>query len=109
MADQADDLGIPVKPVRPMTGVAVPPPRVPDLSRRASEPAHASVMPRQQTEPQPGSRNYEVDARTLIVGREISFSGDVASCDRLVVEGSIEANLQNCQNMIIADTGIFAG
>jgi cytoskeletal protein CcmA (bactofilin family) len=37
------------------------------------------------------------------------LSGGVASCDRLVVEGSIEANLKNCQNMIIAETGIFRG
>jgi len=56
-----------------------------------------------------GSWNDEVDARTLIVGREISFSGDVASCDRLVVEGSVEVNLKNCQSMIIAETGIFRG
>jgi cytoskeletal protein CcmA (bactofilin family) len=105
MADQAD-LGIPMKPAPP---VPVVPPREADLPRPRAEPAQALVSPRQQTEPQPGSRNDEVDARTLIVGREISFSGDVASCDRLVVEGSIEANLKNCQNMIIAETGVFRG
>jgi cytoskeletal protein CcmA (bactofilin family) len=127
MADQADDLGIPMNPARPMAGVTVPPrlpdlprpgaepahpptsSRVPDLSRPGAEPAHAPISPRQQTEPQPGSRDDGVDARTLIVGREISFSGDVTSCDRLIVEGSIEATLKNCQNMIIAETGIFRG
>jgi len=129
MAGQADDLGILMKPARPVTGATVPPrlrdlprpgaepahapvsPRVPDLSQLCAEPAHAPTSPLQQSEPQPqpGSRDDEVDARTLIVGREISFSGDVTSCDRLITEGSIEASLQNCQNMMIAETGIFRG
>jgi len=51
----------------------------------------------------------KVDARTLIVGRDISFSGDVASCERLVIEGSIEVQLQNCRNMMITETGVFRG
>jgi cytoskeletal protein CcmA (bactofilin family) len=105
MADRAN-LGIPMKPTPP---VPVVPPRVPDLPRPSAEPAQAPLSPRQQTEPQSGSRDDGVDARTLIVGRETSFSGDVTSCDRLVVEGSIDANLQNCQNMIIAETGLFRG
>ena len=105
MADQAD-LGIPVKPAAPVPAM---PPRVPDIPRPGTEPAHAPISPRQQTEPQPGIQHDGVDARTLIVGREISFSGDVTSCDRLVVEGSIEVNLKNCQDMVIAETGVFRG
>ncbi len=108
MADQADDLSIPMKPVRPMAGVT-PPPRVPDLPRPGAEPARAPASPHQRSAQAVGSRDNEVDARTLIVGREISFSGDVSSCHRLIVEGSIDANLHDCQNMIIAETGIFRG
>ena len=109
MADQADDLSIPTNPVRPMAGVTVPPPRVPDLSRPGIEPVHAPASLSQRTDQSVGSWDDGVDARTLIVGREISFTGDVTSCDRLIIEGSIEAKLQNCQNMIIAETGIFRG
>ena len=127
MADQADDLSIPTNPATPMAGVTVPPPRIADLSRPGEsanapassrvadlprpgvEPAHAHISPRQPTEAQPVSRDDGVDRRTLIVGREISFTGDVTSCDRLIVEGSIEVNLQNCQNIIIAESGIFRG
>ena len=127
MAGQADDLGILMKPARPIAGVTVPPrlpdlprpgaepahapvsPRVPDLSQLGAEPAHAPVSPRQQTEPQPSSRDEGVDARTLIVGREISFSGEVTFCERLIIEGSIEVKLENCQNMMITETGIFRG
>ena len=37
------------------------------------------------------------------------MSGEITSCDRLVIEGSVEANLQNCQHMAIAETGVFNG
>ena len=108
MADQADDLGIPMNPARPMAGVTVPP-RLPDLPRPGAEPAHPPASLNQRTDQPVGSRDDGVDRRTLIVGREISFTGDVTSCDRLIIEGAIEVNLQNCQNIIIAETGIFRG
>src|SRR5204862_7256220 len=31
------------------------------------------------------------------------------SCDRLIVEGSIQATLEKCQHVIIAETGVFNG
>jgi cytoskeletal protein CcmA (bactofilin family) len=107
MADQAD-LGIPMKPAAPVPAM---PARVSDVPRpgTGTEPAQAPISSRQQTEPQPGIHHDGVDARTLIVGREISFSGDVTSCDRIIVEGSIEVNLKNCQDMVIAETGVFRG
>ncbi len=100
MADLVDGLSTPMNPVRPPVGTTIPP-RVPDLSRPGAEPAHPPVSADQSDD--------KVDARTLIVGREISFSGDVTSCERLIIEGSIEVNLQNCQNMLISETGIFRG
>jgi cytoskeletal protein CcmA (bactofilin family) len=99
MADQADDLSIPTTPARPV----VPPPRVPDLSRPGGGPA----LPANRS--WVGSRDNEVEARKLIVGRETSLSGEITSCDRLVVEGSVEANLRNCKHMAIAETGVFSG
>ncbi|HMK68058.1 MAG TPA: polymer-forming cytoskeletal protein, partial [Stellaceae bacterium] len=47
--------------------------------------------------------------RKLIVGREISLSGEITSCDRLVVEGSVEANLANCRDIEISESGVFKG
>jgi cytoskeletal protein CcmA (bactofilin family) len=43
------------------------------------------------------------------VGREIALSGAITSCDRLVVEGSVEANLANCREIDIAESGLFKG
>ena len=56
-----------------------------------------------------GSRDDGVEARKLIVGRGISLSGEITSCDRLVIEGSVAANLQNCQHVEITETGVFNG
>ena len=98
MADLVDGLSIPIKPAPP---APVIPPRTPDPPRPDAEPAHAPTFHDPAVD--------KVDARMLIVGREISFSGDVTSCERLIIEGRIEVNLQNCQIMIIAETGIFRG
>jgi cytoskeletal protein CcmA (bactofilin family) len=54
-------------------------------------------------------RHTDSDLRKLIVGREITLSGEISSCDRLVIEGSVEANLQNCNEVELAETGLFKG
>ena len=120
MADEADDLGIPMKPARPAGPVATPmaapaakapqpvPPRIPEPPR-AAEPARISEPPRPAAVPAPAPRRNETEVRKLIVGREISLSGEINSCDQLVVEGSVEANLQNCREVDIAESGLFKG
>jgi cytoskeletal protein CcmA (bactofilin family) len=55
------------------------------------------------------ARDNEVDRRTMIVGPGMAFAGEIASCDRLIVEGSIDATLPKCQHVIIAETGLFTG
>ena len=37
------------------------------------------------------------------------MSGEINSCDRIIVEGNVQANLQNCQHMDITETGLFNG
>ena len=51
----------------------------------------------------------DTEQRRLIVGREISLTGEITSCDRLIVEGSVEANLNNCREVEIAETGLLKG
>ena len=55
------------------------------------------------------ARGNEVDRRTMIVGPGMSFYGEIASCDRLIIDGSITARLSKCQHVIIAATGVFSG
>jgi cytoskeletal protein CcmA (bactofilin family) len=107
MAEQADDLGIPMK-ARPSPATTVPP-RVADLLRPGAVPARTPGSPQQPTEQPVGSHGHEVDRRTLIIGEGISLSGEVTSCDRLIVEGTIEAKLEKCQHVIVAETGVFNG
>jgi cytoskeletal protein CcmA (bactofilin family) len=45
----------------------------------------------------------------MIVGREVRLSGDIKSCNRLVVEGTVEATLHDCRDMEIAESGVFRG
>ena len=51
----------------------------------------------------------DTEQRRLIVGREISLTGEITACERLIVEGSVEANLNNCREVEIADTGMMKG
>ena len=137
MADSPDDLGIPMKPSRPigstasLTQVARPsaklPPRVPEMARAPAEPPSPQEPPRRVTDPIPAPvappaaaapapplpapppRRSETGLRQLTVGREISLSGEISSCDTLIVEGSVEANLQNCRDVDISESGQFKG
>ena len=54
-------------------------------------------------------RRNDGDLRKLIVGREITLSGEINSCDKLIIEGSVEANLQNCNEVELAEIGLFKG
>jgi cytoskeletal protein CcmA (bactofilin family) len=107
MSDGADDLGIPVKQGRP--GPAMPPRVRAEPFRHVTASAPAPGSPQQPIEQPVGLHGHEVDRRTLIIGEGISLSGEVTSCDRLIVEGTIEAKLEKCQHVIIAETGVFNG
>lgn len=96
----------PAAPTRP----PVMPPRAP-----AEPPRPAFEAPPRRPDPAAtqgaasSTAKREPEMRKLIVGREISLSGEITSCDRLVVEGSVEANLANCREIEISDTGVFKG
>jgi cytoskeletal protein CcmA (bactofilin family) len=115
MADASDDLGIPMKPARPLApgpnGPAKPvgiPPRTPDLAR-AGDSIRAPEGLRRPADPAPQQRVNDSEVRKLTVGREITLSGEITSCDKLIIEGSVEANLNNCRDVEIAESGLFKG
>jgi cytoskeletal protein CcmA (bactofilin family) len=49
------------------------------------------------------------DGKKLIVGREIALNGQISSCEKLVVEGRVEANMSECHEIEIAESGTFKG
>ena len=47
--------------------------------------------------------------KRLIVGQDIVLNGQITACDQLVVEGRVEAALENSQTLEISETGFFKG
>ena len=120
MSVPADNLDIPRKLLRPSAGEDVPaetnsqlastetlPPTPSFLSISGHRPIHSPA--RQQSDQEVALPEGAIAARKLIVGQGISLSGEINECDRLVVEGHVEANLQKCGHMIITETGLFHG
>ncbi|MBI3453342.1 MAG: polymer-forming cytoskeletal protein [Rhodospirillales bacterium] len=71
-------------------------------------PAPGALAPRSPA----GGRDRPTDeseGKKLIVGREICLSGQITSCERLIVEGQVEAALSESRLVEIAETGFFKG
>jgi cytoskeletal protein CcmA (bactofilin family) len=63
----------------------------------------SNLPPSQQAEPDRDG------GKRLIVGQGIRLSGEISSCDRLVVEGAVEATLNDTLALEIAESGRFTG
>ncbi len=122
LPELGDELGLPAKPgARPLGTVPTPTPARPPMPAAARPPSAEPFKPAEATKPGASSESMrpppivptpvkrESETRKLIVGREISLSGEITACDRLVVEGSVEANLANCRDIDIAESGLFKG
>lgn len=56
------------------------------------------------------STNYDRDTgRKLVVGQGINMSGEIDSCDHLIVEGTVEAALKGAAILDIYEKGTFFG
>jgi cytoskeletal protein CcmA (bactofilin family) len=108
MSDPAFDIGLLTKPPGPF-GSPLMPPRATDLSSSADAPAAGSAAPWLGPNSKFGLRTAQVAPRTMIVGRAVSLSADISFCDRLVVEGDVEASLDECHELKISATGLFKG
>ena len=76
-------VSLPKKP-RPSVSLPEKPRRVPDMpSGRGNRPD------------QPGGN----DGRKLVVAREIVLKCEISQCDRLVVEGHVEATMKDCKEI----------
>jgi cytoskeletal protein CcmA (bactofilin family) len=59
--------------------------------------------------PAPTPEPDRFGGKRLIVGEGIRLSGEISSCDRLVVEGEVEVTLNDTLALEIASTGRFTG
>ncbi len=84
------------EPSRPAP--AVEPRRAPDIGSGSSRRGQEAKQP-----------PVDGDAKRLIVGRGIVLTGEIRTCDRLVVEGRVEASLADSRSIEIAESGSFTG
>ena len=64
----------------------------------------APIMP-----PRDGKNEAKGDTKRLIVGRGISLNGKISFCDRLVIDGKVEAELEDCHTVEVTENGTFKG
>lgn len=57
----------------------------------------------------PSERGSKTIRRVLTVGNDILLKGEIATCDRLVIEGKVDATLNDVHTVEIAETGSFKG
>jgi len=55
------------------------------------------------------TREARDETKRLTVGKGISLDGKISSCDRLIVDGKVEAELQDCHTVEITENGTFKG
>ena len=55
------------------------------------------------------SARFDDNSNCLTVGENISLSGEITSCDKLIVEGNVEVKLTNAETIEISSSGVFKG
>lgn len=59
--------------------------------------------------PAPAAQEEKGKRRILTVGNDILLKGEIATCDRLVIEGAVDATLKEVHTVEIAQNGSFKG
>ena len=85
-------------------------------SNKSSSPGFVPEIPRRMIDlpgspprrPPPVQRSLS-ESKRLLVGRDISLSGEITACETLVVEGRVEATLEHSHSLEITDGGLFKG
>lgn len=94
---------IPPRPVARIDGASTGPRPAGDSLRRL--PDITAPAPRRGESRLP----LEGESKRLHVGREIVLTGEIKACDRLIVEGRIEATLTDIRVIELAESGVLKG
>jgi len=81
--------------------------RPPQMQRSMSNFSGAYAVP--ASNPYDTRSSAASDERRLVIGQGITMSGEIESCDFLMVEGTLEAALKGAKVLEIASTGTFYG
>jgi cytoskeletal protein CcmA (bactofilin family) len=66
----------------------------------------ASAMPPSSAS---GKSDHTADPKVLLIGREISLNGQITACDKVIVEGKVEAQLTDSRFVEVSESGQFKG
>ena len=83
-------------------------------SEAASPESPRSRLPRRARVPASGlpdghAPGADSEGKTLTIPRSISYSGRIGSCERLMVEGTVETEIHGCRVLTVAARGVFRG
>lgn len=92
------------RPGQPLAAASAAAPRVGMPAYGAYPAAYGAASPATSA-----ASSADPKARRLIIGQGITMSGEIESCDLLVVEGTVEAVLKGASILEIAETGMFYG
>lgn len=80
-----------------------------DISRNRIPETKAVPLPPASSMSVSTSNKAAPGRRVLTVGNDILLKGEIATCDRLVIEGKVDATLNDVHTVEIAETGSFKG
>jgi cytoskeletal protein CcmA (bactofilin family) len=98
----------PAAPAAPAP-VATAPGFRPTPAAAPSAPSASSPSARPSAPMAASAGGNKAGKRILTVGNDILLKGEIATCDRLVIEGSVDARLNDVHTVEIAETGSFKG
>jgi cytoskeletal protein CcmA (bactofilin family) len=105
----ARDPDLAVPPFRPAAAV------VPPVASAAATQAKPTITPSPTARPtsptagRPTGRAEAGEKRVLQLGKGISIQGSVTEAERIVIEGTMESQLLQCQELAISHSGVFKG
>lgn len=59
--------------------------------------------------PNPGVRGEDVEGKRLIVGKQVHIKGEISGCERLVVDGHVDATVSGVKTLDVTANGSFKG
>ena len=93
------------RPAPPTAAMASrPTPTAPSIPTPA---ANQSEAPRAATPSAPVNRPNA--KRVLTVGPDIQMKGEISSCDRVIIEGAVDATMKDVHTIELAETGALKG
>ena len=75
----------------------------PEIPKRPLE------IPTRGSAGRPSATASNAEGKKLTVGRDIRLAGEIGSCDVLVVEGHVEAQIKDCSRLEVSQGGTFVG